>query len=142
MKHHPGIVVHGWRHVQAALQPGLPVTLVSAPGAALYAGCGWWRALIGAAHAAYPRTRLCDILDCADAPARALEALRIGQRVLVLRARVPGREEVERIAAGCGARLLAEPPDALDLGEPGALRRLPEWLRQDRGNRDMGRRFS
>ena len=62
-----------------ALAPGLPVTLLSAEGAALYMGVGWWQALVGAARASYPATPCADILDCADSPGRAMAALRMGQ---------------------------------------------------------------
>lgn len=42
----PAVIVHGLDNARTALAPGRPVTLLSAPGAALYAGCGWWRALV------------------------------------------------------------------------------------------------
>ncbi len=47
----PAVIVHGLDDARAALAPGRPVTLLSAPGAALYAGCGWWRALVRLAQA-------------------------------------------------------------------------------------------
>jgi hypothetical protein len=118
----PCVVIHGLPDARAALAPGLPVTLLSAPGAGVYAGCGWWRAVIAAAAAPH------DILDCADAPGRALEALRHGQKLLVLLEHAPGRDAVARVAKARRAQLLAVRPVALDLAEPGALRRLPTWL--------------
>jgi hypothetical protein len=125
----PAVVVHGLVQARAAVAPGRPVTLLSARGAALYAGCGWWRALLGQARqAAAPDAAIDDILDCADDPARALEALRIGQRMLVLDAATPGWLEVAVTVAAEGGMLLATRPASLDLGEPGALRRLPAWL--------------
>jgi hypothetical protein len=125
----PSVIVHGLADAETALAPGVPLTLLSAPGAALYAGCGWWQALIEAARAAFPETEADDLLDCADAPGRALEALRIGLRGLVLDPLCPAFPEVARIAAACGARLLRAAPPALDLAERGAARRLPVWLR-------------
>lgn len=114
---------------RAALAPGLPVTLVSAPGAALFAGCGWWRALIGGLRAEHPGRAFGDVLDCADAPGFAASALRGGQPVIAFRSANPALvARVEAIAASCGAEVLPGLPAALDLGERGAARRLPAWL--------------
>jgi hypothetical protein len=128
----PAVIVHGLAQARAALAPGLPVTLLSAPGAALYAGVGWWRALVAASceGGASPP----DILDCADAPGRALEALRHGQRILVLRAPTVF-DDVAARAATQGAFVLPEAPDALDLAARGAARRLGAWLSGDPGSR-------
>lgn len=125
------VVVHGLADVRAALAPGRPVLLLSARGAPSYAGCGWWRALAEAARALRPGTP--DMLDCADAPGRALEALRLGQKALVLDADCPGFAEVVATAATCGARLLSARPPALDLAAPGAAQRLMTWLDGDPG---------
>ena len=122
----PAVVVHGLPHLIAATAPGRPVTLLSGPGAAIYAGCGWWRALMALGTAGHP-----DILDCADAPGRAMEALRTGCRLLVLDPAVPAWPLVASRAAAAGARLLAERPAALDLARRGAKRRLPAWLEGD-----------
>jgi hypothetical protein len=70
-----------------------------------------------------------DILDCGDAPGRAMEALRAGCRLLVLDPAVPAWSLVAARAATIGAELLAERPPALDLAKPGALRQLPAWLK-------------
>jgi hypothetical protein len=102
----PAVIIHGLPHARLALRPGRAVTLLSAPGAPSYAGCAWWRALIAAARAEYPVMDPPDILDCADAPGRALEALSLG----------------------CGVIVLAEPPPALDLGDRRSAWRLQAWL--------------
>jgi hypothetical protein len=125
----PAVVVHGLSEARAALRPGLPVTLLSARGAALYAGCGWWRALVEASGAVH------DILDCADAPGRAMEALRIGQQTVILDAACPAFAAVAAAAATLGGRVLADRPEALDLGERGAERRLAAWLDRDNAKR-------
>jgi hypothetical protein len=125
---HPAVVVHGLEDAEAALAVGRPVTLLSARGAALYAGCLWWREMIARARAAHPAMPVIDILDCADAPGRALAAIRAGQKFLILAPTVPGFPAVAAIAAARGLVLLAERPPALDLAEPGAARRLPAWL--------------
>jgi hypothetical protein len=123
----PAVIVHGLAQARAALAPGLPVTLLSAPGAACYAGVGWWRALV--AQAAAGGAAPPDILDCADAPGRALEALRRGQRLLVLHVRASSVfEDIAGRAMVLGAVVLPEAPRALDLAARGAERRLLDWL--------------
>lgn len=123
----PAVIVHGLDHVRLALAPGRPVTLLSGPGAAAYAGIGWWRALMGEAAglAAAPPA---DILDCGLACGHAIEALREGQRVLVLRARPDVFADIAERAASCGATLLPAPPPALDLAARGGPWRLAAWL--------------
>ena len=125
---HPAVVVHGLHDALEALVIGRPVTLLSARGAALYAGCLWWREMVARARAAHPAVPALDILDCANAPGRALAAIRVGQRILILAPTVPGFPAVAAIAVVRGLILLAERPPALDLAEPGAPRRLPGWL--------------
>jgi len=124
----PAVVVHGLRDARAALAPGLPVTLLSARGAAAYAGCGWWRALMQAAGAAI------DILDCAGAPGYAMAALRIGQRCVILDPG-PAFAAVSAAASLLGAVVLDARPAALDLADRGAERRLRAWLEGDNPER-------
>ena len=81
---YPAVVVHDLAQARAALCEGLALTLLSAPGAACFAGAGWWRALIDMARAAHPHTPCQDVLDCADAPGHAMAAVRLGQAILVL----------------------------------------------------------
>jgi hypothetical protein len=123
----PAVVVHGLAQARLAVAAG-PVTLLSAPGAAIYAGCGWWRALVQASGATGP-----DILDCGDAPGRAMEALRCGCRLIVLDPAVPAAALVAARAAAIGAELLMERPPALNLATPGALRQLDAWLARSTG---------
>jgi hypothetical protein len=129
---YPAVVVHGLEQARSALRPGLPVTLLSAPGAAVFAGCLWWRSLVGQARAEFPDAVLHDVLDCADAPGQAMAALRVGQRALVLDPACAAFAAVDSAAASLGAAVLAARPPALDLAEYGAARRLSRWLRGDR----------
>jgi hypothetical protein len=124
MKLPPAVIVHGLDQAQAVLSLGRPVTLLSAPWAGVYAGVGWWRALLAQAGAGSGAESAPDVLDCGDAPGRALAALRAGQRRLVLRAPAAVLADI----AGRGAMVLAAPPPALDLATPGVLRRLADWL--------------
>ena len=123
----PAVIIHGLDHARMALAPGLPVTLLSAPGAGVYAGAGWWRALMLAVCPADP-----DILDCGSAAGRALEALRAGQKTLILRAADPILHEVRAMAEAVGAQVLTEAPPSLDLAHAGSARLLAGWL-GDRG---------
>jgi hypothetical protein len=125
----PAVTIHGLDHARMALAPGRGVLLLSAPGAALYAGCGWWQALMVAARAEFPATPMADLLDCADAPGRAMEALRIGVRGIVLDPACPAFAAV--VAAAGDAIVLPHRPPSLDLAERGASRRLAAWLQRD-----------
>jgi hypothetical protein len=120
--------VHGLRDARLALSEGLPVTLLSAPGAALYAGCGWWRVLVRQARATFPAVPLTDVLDCGDGSGQALAALRIGQQRLVLAPGAPGWDAVAAIAAERGGEVLTSAPPALDVSQRGAILRLQNWL--------------
>lgn len=126
---HPAVIVHGVADAKAALAPRLPVTLLSAPGAALFAGCLWWREIIAAARAGCHETEAIGILDCADASGMAMGALRSGVCRLVLCPNAPGWHGVATIAEREGGFVLPLAPPALDLARRNAVRRLNSWLR-------------
>jgi hypothetical protein len=119
----PAVIIHSLPHARLALALDRPVTLLSAPGAALYAGCFWWQALIEAAETDSPH-----FLDCADAPGRAVEALKLGLPGLILTCEETLFMAVAGIAQAQGAVLLAAPPPALDLALRGSERKLDAWL--------------
>ncbi len=123
----PAVVVHGLDDATTALGIGLPVTLLSAPGAGIFAGAGWWRALVTRARAAHPGTPCVDVLDCGDAPGRAMAAIRAGQAALVLDPACPAFARVAALATVLSGR-----PAALDLGQRGARRLLRDWLSASR----------
>jgi len=127
----PAVTVHGLEDARQALGAGRPVVLLSAEGAALFMGCGWWVALVRAARASFPATEAVDVLDCADAAGRAMEALRAGQRALVLAPDCAGFAAVRSAAGALSAIVLPQRPVSLDLAEPGAERRLAAWLQRD-----------
>jgi hypothetical protein len=122
----PAVIVHSLAQARQALAANRPVTLLSAPGAAVYAGAGWWLALIEAAAGGAPPPP--HLLDCGAAAGRALEALRAGQRHLIFQAPDAIFAEVSAIAASFGAVVLRAPPPSLDLGRIGAGRQLAAWL--------------
>ncbi|MBV9252112.1 MAG: hypothetical protein JO227_23070 [Acetobacteraceae bacterium] len=123
MTTHPVIIVHGLGDVAQAVVPGRPIDLVSGSGAALYLGCGWWRAMVAEARSRWPVLIGIDILDCADDASRAVEAIGIGQQRLVLSAKSPGYRAVLAIAEGSGATVFPDRPEALELRA---------WLRRSR----------
>lgn len=71
------------------------------------------------------------LLDCGNAPGRALEAIRLGLKGIVLAAEPLILGRLAAIAAESGVLLLEAPPPALDLARMNALRRLPAWLAGD-----------
>lgn len=118
----PAVIIHSLEHANLAIQPGLPVTLVSAPGAALYGGCLWWSALL--TEAGFDGLAL---LDCGDAPGRAVEAIRLGVRGIILSS-PPELWQAVANAAGKNVLILRTAPAALDMADQGALRALNRWL--------------
>ncbi len=125
---HPAVIVHGLVDARHVLALGAPVTLLSAPGAAGYAGCLWWREMVDAARQAHPGAEAPDVLDCADAPGHAMAALRSGICRLVLSPAVPAFAAVRQIAERQGGFVLDRPPPALDLAARDGRYRLQAWL--------------
>jgi hypothetical protein len=125
---HPAVIVHGLADADSVLAKGAPVTLLSAPGAALYGGCLWWRELVRAARLANPKTQAIDVLDCADASGMAMAAVRSGVIRLVLWPAAPNRGAVGQIAEQAGGFVLDAAPVALDMKARNAARRLRDWL--------------
>jgi hypothetical protein len=135
---YPAVTVHGLADARTVLAISRPVTLLSAPGAALFGGCGWWRAVIAQARREHPAVLFDDVLDCADASGLALGALRTGQRRLVLDPAAPGWRAVAAIAASLGGEVLTSRPPTLDLAERDAARRLHKWLQERTTQGDSG----
>ena len=118
----PAVTIHGLPHARVVLALQQPVLLLSAPGAASYAGAAWWRALIGqTGHAP-------DAIDCADQPGRALEALALGCRIVILHPTPASPVVADRAGS---ALILTARPLSLDLADRGARRHLDRWLRGD-----------
>jgi hypothetical protein len=114
----PAMVVHGREQAEWALRvaAGRPVLLVSAPGAALNAGPGWFKAVLDQAAAKHPGASFQAALDCAAAPGAALAALRAGFKLVVFDLTHPAAASVLGAAAEAGAEVLGARPAALDLG--------------------------
>lgn len=116
----PAFIVHGLAQAvaacAAAAEAGRPITLISAPSCAQYAGIGWFQALVAEARAAKPAADVTAILDCGDAAGRAMQALTHGLSRLVVAPDCPALPRLHALAAAHGATILTEAPDALDLG--------------------------
>ncbi len=140
MKDRP-IIVHGLKDAKAAVAMasnlGVPVTLRSAPGAALYLGAAVFRDMIQEAQRPHPDVAVTAVFDCGDDPGLALGALRHGLKVI--RVGVSGEvlERIADIAAQSGARLEEDKQDSggaagepvldlLDVDDPEAAVR--SWL--------------
>src|SRR5216684_465206 len=87
----PVIIIHSLTHAVAALsaaaEAGRPVTLASAPDAGIYAGSGWFGALVAAARAAIPAGQSAALLDCGDDAGAAQAAIRAGIEGIVFTGR-------------------------------------------------------
>jgi len=114
----PAIMIHSLDDARAALAAasslGSAVILVSAPGAAAYAGAAWFQRVVEIAATEYPEVKMTAILDCDDAAGHVLGALRAGLR----RVRYSGGGEVAaklaEIARSYGAELVADEIEAFD----------------------------
>ncbi|HVC53130.1 MAG TPA: hypothetical protein VND87_14010 [Stellaceae bacterium] len=118
----PAISIHSLAQAVAALEISVAgrhaIVLLSARDAGIYAGPGWWAALIEAAREALPAARCAAILDCGDDAGAAMAAIRAGVEAIVFTGRADVAERLEDIATAQGCRLLTERPDALlDLGD-------------------------
>ena len=129
----PVFVIHSLAHAAAVLaaasDAGRAVVLLSAPDAGIYAGPGWFKALVQAARAAVPNATFSAMLDCGDDAGAAQGAIRGGIAAVIFTGRADVAERLAAIAASAGLRLLTRRPDAaLDLGrwffaDGGELRR-------------------
>ena len=95
---------------------GRAVVLLSASDAGIYAGAGWFKAVIDAARAAAPTAHFSAVLDCGDDAGAAQAALRAGIAAIAFTGRSDVAERLTGIAAATGARVLTDRPAAdLDL---------------------------
>jgi hypothetical protein len=117
----PVFVVHSLTQAVAALEAAAegqrPIIILSAPNAGIYAGSGWFKALIDAARATVPTADAVFMLDCGDDAGAAQGALRAGIETVIFAGRADVAERLAAIAGAKGGRLLTARPDALlDLG--------------------------
>ena len=115
------ITVHSLEHaciaLNAAHELNVPVTLLSAPGAAGYAGVGWFCALIDEARTQYPDVSMTPILDCASAAGDALAAIREGVQAIRFSGKKNVKDKIMDIALQSGVAVLTRRAQSLDLGD-------------------------
>lgn len=129
----PVIIVHDAEQAAAALTAaaatGSAVILASAPGAAGYAGAGWWTALVARARKRVPGAGGQSVLDCGDAAGLALAALRQGVTAIAVSSSLPSYPALAEIAARRGSRLVDLNRPTLDLaGVQDAVRTSRDFL--------------
>jgi hypothetical protein len=117
----PVFVVHSLTHAIAALEAAAAaeheIILISAPDAGIYAGPGWFRAVVDGAYAAAPAAKFSAVLDCGDDAGAAQGAIRAGVEAVIFTGRADVAERLAGIATAKKARLLTARPEALlDLG--------------------------
>ncbi|MSO88816.1 MAG: hypothetical protein EXQ89_02395 [Rhodospirillaceae bacterium] len=113
------IIVHTIDHARAALgaaaELGVTVTLLSPPGAAGYAGIGYFHKTIELAAAEHPNVAFSAILDCAAEAGRVLAAFRRGVKCVRFHGAATVAVKLAAIGAQSGATLASRTPRALDL---------------------------
>ncbi len=127
------ITVHNLDHaccaLMAAVECGVPVTLLSPPHGAGYLGAGYFLSLIEQASAEHPDAEAIWILDCGDAPGLALGALRLGCGVIRFTGPPPVRKKIADIAAQSNAAIDNRKYPPLDLlAVDDALTAARAWL--------------
>ena len=112
-------VVHHREHVMAALQAaseaGAAITLLSPPAAALSLGAAVFAAMIEDARLHYPGVDAVAVLDCADRPGMALNALRHGVKAIRLAASPEIISKINEITAQTESKLELRDIPACDL---------------------------
>jgi hypothetical protein len=114
----PAVIVHGIMQAKAAVRTAdtaRGLVLLSAPGAGIYAGAGWFNALCRQAAATRPELSVRAMLDCGDAPGAVLGALRAGLPAIIFTGEATIAARLGRLAADRSARLLTSAPAALDM---------------------------
>jgi len=99
----------------AAAQLGVPLTVVSAAGAGVHAGAGWWAAMVEAARPTFPSVHLTAVLDCGDQPGHVLAAWRAGVADVRFSGEGPAADRLDAIAVSLGRRLWRELPPSIEL---------------------------
>ena len=130
------VTVHGLADALAALEAaatlGRPVVLLSAPGAAGYAGAAWFKALVALARERWPSADATAMLDCDDRAELVQGALREGLADLVFTGPAATAARLADIARQQGARLYRRRPESLDIAQPErALAACRDWLGRD-----------
>ncbi len=113
------ITVHRLDHARASLraaaQAEIRVTLLSAPGAAAYAGPGWFVQLLAQISDAERAALAQAYLDCGPRPGDVLAAYRAGVPGVIFTGRPDVADKLRALAEAHGAAFRTGRPQALDL---------------------------
>ncbi len=113
------IIFHSLAHARAALgaarESGVAICLVTAPGAARYAGPDHLKKIIDLALAEFEGEAPGVLIDCGENAGPAMSALRAGWKTLAFSGEPDVRRKIADMAAQRGARLVDRPVEALDL---------------------------
>ncbi len=128
------IIFHSLAHALAALgaawETGVDMCLVTAPGAARYAGPDHLKKIVDLALAEFEGESPDVLIDCGDDAGPAMSALRAGWKALAFSGEPALKRKIADMASQCGARLMDRPADALDLlDEPDPDAACRRWLR-------------
>ncbi len=133
------IVIHAIEHARTALavaaELGIPLTLISGPGAGSYGGVAWFGEMVATAADEFPAVALTAILDCGEAPGHVLAAIRWHtpeRRKLVLRFTGPEDtfERLTDMAQQAGLRVIRDVEPGLELrGARDPSEACRRWLR-------------
>ena len=113
------IIFHSLAHALAALraaqETGVDMCLVTAPGAARYAGPDHLKKSVDLALAEFEDASPDVLIDYGDDAGPAMSALRSGWKALAFSGEPAVKHRIADMASQCGARLMDRPADALDL---------------------------
>lgn len=127
------IIFHSLDHARAALgaarKAGVEVCLVTAPGAARYAGVDHLKKIVDLALAEFEGDTPNALIDCGTNAGSAMSALRAGWNTLAFAGEPDVKRKIADMVAQCGARLVDRPAEALDLlDEPDPDAACRRWL--------------
>jgi hypothetical protein len=115
----PAVTVHSLAQAVAALgaaaRAETGIVLLSAPGAAAYAGPAWFAEVLAVAAAEAGTAPAAAYLDCGPRPGDALAALRAGVPGVIFTGRTRFAGKLRALAHARGAAFRTERPDSLDL---------------------------
>jgi hypothetical protein len=114
---------------RVAALAGRPLIIVSPPGAALFAGPVWFKALIDAAREEIaPTATVTFMLDCADSPGAVLASIRARIEAVSFHGNARALARLKAIAKRAGVALHAPPTAAFDLSKEANPEALSAWF--------------
>lgn len=127
------IIFHSLDHVRAALSAerdsGVDILLVTAPGAARYAGADHLKKILDLALSENEGADPDVVIDCGEGAGPAMWSLRVGWKLLAFSGEATVKQKISDMAVQCGARLVDIPTEALDLlDEPNPEAACLRWL--------------